>query len=116
MVMTKENFERMERMAVRFAEGTNGVIKKHNLPWHLTRIGARVEYLFLDHPPKNGGEAHLGRHALLEAYLHLYMMNRGLLLTPFHNMALLCPFVTREEVDYHAAVLDDCVSTIQLSS
>jgi glutamate-1-semialdehyde 2,1-aminomutase len=115
-VMTKENFELMERMAARFEQGTSEVIRKHGLPWHLTRIGARVEYLFLDHPPKNGGEAHLGRHALLEAYIHLFLMNRGILLTPFHNMALMCPFVTREEVDDHSTALDECLSAIKMSS
>ncbi len=111
-IMTEENFARMEKMAIRFAEGTDRVIRKHGLPWHITRIGARAEYLFLDHPPRNGGEAHSGRHALLEAYLHLYLLNRGILLTPFHNMALMCPFVSETDVDYHSEMLDECLSTI----
>ncbi len=111
--MTEDNFNHMEKMASLFQEGTDDVIKKHQLPWHVTRIGARAEYLFLDHPPKNGGEAHLGRHPLLEAYIHLYQLNRGILLTPFHNMALMCPFVTREDIDRHSVLLDECILSIK---
>lgn len=114
-VMTPQNFARMEEMAVRFAEGASGVIRRHGLPWHLTRIGARVEYLFLQHTPRTGGEAAAGRHALLEAYLHLYQLNRGVLLTPFHNMALLCPFVSAGDVDRHTAVLDEGLHNIRLA-
>ena len=112
-IMTEDNFNHMKEMAKRFEMGTNDVIKSHRLPWHVTRIGARAEYLFLDHPPKNGGEAHLGRHPLLEAYIHLYLLNRGVLLTPFHNMALMCPFVTEADVDFHSVLLDECISTIK---
>jgi glutamate-1-semialdehyde 2,1-aminomutase len=112
-IMTEDNFHHMETMARRFEDGTNGVISRYHLPWHVTRIGARVEYLFLDHPPKNGGEAHHGRHPLLEAYIHLYMLNHGVLLTPFHNMALMCPFVTGADVDRHSVLLDECLSKIK---
>ncbi len=112
-IMTDDNFYHMEKMALRFEAGTNEVIKRHRLPWHVTRIGARAEYLFLDHPPKNGGEAHFGRHALLEAYIHLYLLNRGILLTPFHNMALMCPFVSEADVDRHSLLLDECLFTIK---
>lgn len=111
-IMTVDNFNHMEKMASLFKEGTDNVIKKHQLPWHVTRIGARAEYLFLDKPPRNGGEAHLGRHPLLEAYIHLYLLNRGILLTPFHNMALMCPFVTRNDIDRHSVLLDECILSI----
>lgn len=112
-IMTEDNFNHMEAMAGQFEAGTNGVIRKHQLPWHVTRIGARAEYLFLEHPPKNGGEAHQGRHPLLEAYIHLYLLNRGILLTPFHNMALMCPFVTGEDIDLHSALLEQCILSIK---
>lgn len=112
-IMTADNFNRMEAMAIRFEAGTNEVIRKYRLPWHVTRIGARAEYLFLDHPPQNGGEAHHGRHPLLEACLHLYLLNRGVLLTPFHNMALMCPFVTAADVDRHTDLLEDCLASIK---
>ncbi len=112
-VMTADNFNHMEAMASRFEEGTNRLIRKYQLPWHVTRVGARAEYLFLDHPPKNGGEAHLGRHPLLETYIHLFLLNRGVLLTPFHNMALMCQFVTEADVDTHKVLLDECISSIK---
>ena len=79
---------------------------RRGLRWHVTRIGARVEYLFSPEPPRTGGEAHRARHPLLEAYIHLYLLNRGVLLTPFHNMALMCPFATEADVDLHDQVLD----------
>jgi glutamate-1-semialdehyde 2,1-aminomutase len=111
-IMTDENYARMIRHAEMLEEGVIKIIKKHNLPWHVTRIGARAEYLFRTEAPKSGGEAHHGRHGLLEAYLHLYLLNRGVLLTPFHNMALMCPFVKDEDVALHNRLLDECISTI----
>ena len=102
----------MTRLAQRFETGVNRIIQKYGLLWHVTRIGARVEYLFLTKPPRHGGEAHQGRHALSEALIHLYQLNRGILLTPFHNMALMCPFTRREDVDKHNSVLADCLNEI----
>ncbi|VTM00205.1 aminotransferase [Pseudomonas aeruginosa] len=81
--------------------GVRAILEDMRLPWHVTRIGARVEYLFMTHAPRNGGEAHHARHGLIEAYLHLYLLNRGVLLTPFHNMALVCPATRTEDVDLH---------------
>jgi glutamate-1-semialdehyde 2,1-aminomutase len=111
-VMTEENYHHMITMAERFETGVWQVIKEFGLSWHVTRIGARVEYLFMPNPPRNGGEAHLGRHGLLEAFIHLYMLNRGILLTPFHNMALMCPFTKTEDVDKHKGLLKECVTMI----
>jgi glutamate-1-semialdehyde 2,1-aminomutase len=111
-VMTEENYHHMITMAERFETGVWQVIKEFGLSWHVTRIGARVEYLFMPNPPRNGGEAHLGRHGLLEAFIHLYMLNRGILLTPFHNMALMCPFTKSEDVDKHNRLLNECVTMI----
>jgi glutamate-1-semialdehyde 2,1-aminomutase len=112
-VMTDENYLHMTTMAERFAAGVTGIIEAHSLPWHVTRIGARVEYLFSAQPPRTGGEAHRARHPLLEAYIHLYLLNRGVLLTPFHNMALMCPFTTPEDVDLHTCLLDDCIARVR---
>ena len=36
--------------------------------------------------------------------LHLYALNRGVLITPFHNMALMAPTTTEAQVDRHTAV------------
>lgn len=112
-VMTEENYEHMIKLAEHLESGVREIIEKHDLPWHVTRIGARVEYLFRTSPPRNGGEAHHGRHGLVEAVIHLYLLNRGILLTPFHNMALMCPFTKREEVDLHNRLLDECIQKIK---
>ncbi|MGZ0786732.1 aspartate aminotransferase family protein [Pseudomonas saponiphila] len=111
-VMTAQNYARMFRLAERLRAGVEAIIGKHRLPWHVTRIGARVEYLFMQQAPRNGGEAHHARHGLIEAYLHLYLLNRGVLLTPFHNMALLCPDASEEQVDLHNRLLDQCLSQV----
>jgi glutamate-1-semialdehyde 2,1-aminomutase len=111
-VMTDETYRHMWAMAERFEEGVSRLLGSYQLPWHLTRIGARVEYLFLPRPPRNGGEAYHGRHALLEALIHLFLLNRGVLLTPFHNMALMCPFTSEQDVDLHTRLLDECLATL----
>ena len=79
------------------------------LPWHVTRLGCRAEYLFSPYEPKNGTEAHDAMDFELERFLHLYAMNRGILLTPFHNMALMSPATAPEDVDYHSKVFRDAV-------
>ncbi|MCL5735758.1 MAG: aspartate aminotransferase family protein [Actinobacteria bacterium] len=110
--MIEENFRHMISQAERFEEGVIRLLAHYQLPWHVTRIGARVEYLFLPRPPRNGGEAHQGRNALLEAFIHLFLLNRGVLLTPFHNMALMCPFTSSDDVNLHTRLLDDCLSAL----
>lgn len=111
-VMNEANYQRMFQLAERLRAGVEAIIQRHRLPWHVTRIGARVEYLFMPHAPRNGGEAHHARHGLIEAYLHLYLLNRGVLLTPFHNMALLCPSASEEQVDLHNRLLDQCLAQV----
>lgn len=111
-VMTEANYAHMFQLAERLRAGVEAIIDKHRLPWHVTRIGARVEYLFMQQAPRNGGEAHHARHGLIEAYLHLFLLNRGVLLTPFHNMALLCPYASAEQVDLHNQLLDQCLAQV----
>ncbi len=113
-VMTDETFAHMAGLAERLERGILEFITRRELPWHVTRIGARVEYLFSRQPPRNGGEAHRARHPLLEAFIHLYLLNRGVLLTPFHNMALMCPFTAEGDVDLHNQTLDRCLAAIEL--
>ena len=112
-VMTDDNYGHMSALAERMERGIAEILRRHGLPWHVTRIGARVEYLFRPHTPRTGGEAHLGRHALLEAFIHLFLLNRGVLLTPFHNMALMCPFTSAADVDLHDRLLDECIGEIR---
>jgi glutamate-1-semialdehyde 2,1-aminomutase len=108
-VLTKEAFGRMIPMAERWTVGVQKVIQDFHLPWHVTRLGCRAEYLFCANEPKNGTEAHDAMDFELERFLHLYAMNRGVLLTPFHNMALMSPATTPEDVDYHTKVFREAV-------
>jgi len=111
-VITEENFQRMMPLAERFAEGVDVIIKSKELPWHVVRLGARVEYRFTPTQPKNGGEAESAKDPELDRLMHLYALNRGILLTPFHNMALISPYTTAEDVDLHTRVFGECVEEL----
>ncbi len=104
-VLTEEAFERMIALAERFATGCDEVIGEFGLPWQATRLGCRVEYMFSPTPPRDGGEAAAAFDTGLDALLHLYMLNRGILMTPFHMMALMCPATTASDVDAHTGAL-----------
>lgn len=93
-----------ERLATRFAEGARGAIERHGAPWHVVQLGCRAEYRFSPEPPRNGGESAQLGDADLERFLHLHALNRGVLITPFHNMALMCPQTTAEQIDRHTEV------------
>ena len=108
-VLTKDAFDRMIPMAERWTAGVQQVIRDFGLPWHVTRLGCRAEYLFAPTEPKNGTEAHDAMDFDLERFMHLYAMNRGILLTPFHNMALMSPVTAPEDVDYHSKVFREAV-------
>ncbi len=103
-VLTASAFRRMNAMAARFAEGVAEAIAEAGLGWHVTRLGCRAEYLFHARPPRNGGEAAAAADFELERFMHLYSLNRGVLLTPFHNMALMSPATTAGDVDLHTKV------------
>ncbi|TCP30889.1 glutamate-1-semialdehyde 2,1-aminomutase [Scopulibacillus darangshiensis] len=111
-VMTEENYNHMTMMAEKFEQGVTAVIQEKQLPWHVTRIGARVEYMFSKSAPTNGGEAKAIREPELEAAIHLYLLNRGVLLTPFHSMALMCPYTEEEDVKRHTQVFRNCIEEI----
>jgi glutamate-1-semialdehyde aminotransferase len=102
-VLTKEAFDRMIPMAQRWTAGVAKVIADAKLPWHVTRLGCRAEYLF-GPEPKNGTQAHDAMDFELERFMHLYAMNRGILLTPFHNMALMSPATSEADVDRHTEI------------
>jgi len=106
-VLTESNFERMITLATRFTDGINAVIATHSLPWHVTQLGSRVEYLFQPDRPRNGAEATSLWDHELDRFIHLYMLNRGILLTPFHNMALMSPDTTFADVDLHTPVFEE---------
>jgi len=103
-VLTAEAFGRMTALGERLADGTATAIEHAGVPWHVTRLGARSEYRFRRIPPRNGGESATAGDEQLERFLHLYALNRGVLITPFHSMALACPATTEADVDQHTEV------------
>ncbi|MGI9246336.1 MAG: aspartate aminotransferase family protein [Steroidobacteraceae bacterium] len=93
-VMTPAAYGHMERLAGKLAAGLQAVIERHGLPWHVVRVGARVEFVCAPGPLRNGTEAEAAHAAVLERTVHLSLLNRGCLITPFHNMMLVCPETT----------------------
>jgi glutamate-1-semialdehyde 2,1-aminomutase len=111
-VLTDEAYAHTIPLAQRWAEGVQGVIDAHALPWSVTQLGARAEYWFLPERPRNGGTAAAGVDHELDAFMHLYALNRGILLTPFHNMALMAPATTETDVDRHTDVFAQAVGEL----
>jgi glutamate-1-semialdehyde 2,1-aminomutase len=111
-VLTQEAFDRMIPMAERWTAGVQDAIAEAELPWHVTRLGCRAEYLFVGDAPKNGTEAHDAMDFELERFMHLYAMNRGILLTPFHNMALMSPQTENADVDIHTRIFREAVGEL----
>jgi len=103
-VLTDDAFQRMIAVATRYTDGVRGVLTSRRLPWSIAQLGARAEYRFRAEPPRTGGESAAAADVQLDEYLHLYTINRGILMTPFHNMALMCPATTEADADAHTAV------------
>jgi glutamate-1-semialdehyde 2,1-aminomutase len=103
-VLTDDAFRGMSDLGERFERGVQETIEARGLPFHVTRLGCRVEYLFRPDRARNGSEAAAGQDHELDALIHLYMLNRGILMTPFHNMALMSPATTADDVDRHTEV------------
>ena len=103
-VMTDDAFARMISLGERFEAGVAGVIEGRGLPWHVVRLGCRVEYLFRPDRARTGSEAAAGQDDEVDPFIHLYLLNRGILMTPFHNMALMSPATTADDVDRHTEV------------
>ena len=87
------------------------MIARHDLPWHVQRLGCRAEYWFCP-PPRDGAAAAAAVDEELEGFLHLWSLNRGVLLTPFHNMALFSPHHTEADVDRHTEVFAEAVAAL----
>ena len=100
-VLTESAYAHMIPLADRWADGVEDVIREYALSWHVNRLGARAEYTFTKRAPRTGREAANAGDFELEQYLHLHMLNKGFLLTPFHNMALMSPATTEADVDAH---------------
>jgi glutamate-1-semialdehyde 2,1-aminomutase len=111
-VLTQEAFDQMIPLAERWTAGVEKVIAEFEVPWHVTRLGCRAEYQFSAQPPRNGSQAHDAMDFQLERFLHVYAMNRGILLTPFHNMALMSPVTDKADVDHHTRVFREGVKEL----
>jgi glutamate-1-semialdehyde 2,1-aminomutase len=111
-VMTDAAYTRMFALAGRLADGLRAVIGRHALPWCVTQIGARTEFQFAPVPPRNGSEAGTILNAELESCIHLYLLNRGLSITPFHNMLLVCPQTDERDIDRLVSAFDQYVSAV----
>jgi glutamate-1-semialdehyde 2,1-aminomutase len=98
-VMTEANYTHMERLARRLDAGLTAVIDRYQLSWHVMRVGARVEFICAKGPLKNGGEAEAAHAPALEAAIHVALVNRGVLIAPFHNMMLVSPATTAQQVN-----------------
>jgi glutamate-1-semialdehyde 2,1-aminomutase len=102
-VLTDANFTKMIELGNRWCDGIDAAIKEFDLDWHCNRLGARGEYIFKGKQPVTGKEAAESGDFELEQYIHLRLLNDGYLITPFHNMALMCPDTTEADVDGHTA-------------
>ncbi|SFQ52701.1 glutamate-1-semialdehyde 2,1-aminomutase [Geopseudomonas sagittaria] len=111
-VMTPGAYEHMLWLAARLAEGFRTLIARHDLAWSVTELGARCEFQFCSTPPRNGAEAEAAFHDSLQMALHLYLINRGILITPFHNMTLCCPDTSAGDVDRLLAALDAALTEL----
>jgi glutamate-1-semialdehyde 2,1-aminomutase len=111
-VLTEQAFGRMVPLAERFTAGVQGVLDSRRVPWNIVQLGARAEYRFCPQPPRTGGESAAAHDGELDAYMHVYLMNRGVLITPFHNMALMCPDTVEADVDRHTEVFAEAVDDL----
>jgi glutamate-1-semialdehyde 2,1-aminomutase len=106
-VLTAANFARMIERAGELAERTRAVVAAHGLPWFIAQSGARVEPMFSATAPRNASELARSRDGTLETLLHLYLLNRGILVTPFHSMLLMCPDTSAADVERCVGVFDE---------
>jgi glutamate-1-semialdehyde 2,1-aminomutase len=111
-VITPKAYRTMIPLARRWTAGVQQTIRDLGAPWHVTRLGARAEYRFRPTPPRNGGEARAARDPELDRFFHLYALNRGILLTPFHNMALMSPSTRVADIDRHTTVFAECAAEL----
>jgi len=111
-VLTPAAYDRMIPLAHRFVQGVSSVIRECGLPWNVQQLGCRAEYWFREKSARNGAEAAAAVDVELDRYMHLATLNRGILMTPFHNMALISPQTTEEDIDYHTKVFREIVEAL----
>lgn len=106
-VMTPENYARMEAGAALLSAGLAQAIARHRARWHVVRVGARVEVICAPGPLMNGAQAEAAHQPALEAALHQGLLNRGVLIAPFHNMMLVSPATTKAQINRLIAAFSD---------
>ncbi|MDI1462490.1 transaminase [Catellatospora sp. KI3] len=111
-VLTDDAFAHMIRLAGTYTEDVRRVLETADVPWSVTQLGARAEYRFTRPAPRSGGQSAAAADDLLDEYMHLYTLNRGILMTPFHNMALMCPDTSDADVACHAEVFESAVAEL----
>jgi glutamate-1-semialdehyde 2,1-aminomutase len=109
---TEEAFAPLLKLARRLEKRIADVIIKYGAPWHVVRVGARVEFMCSPNRPRNGGEAGLIIHRPIDTAIHHYLLNRGVVITPFHNMMLICPATTEAHVEALIQGLDHCLAEL----
>jgi glutamate-1-semialdehyde 2,1-aminomutase len=111
-VLTDAAFDHMTGLSTIFTEGVRAVIEEFSVPWSISQLGARAEYRFTAEPPRNGTDSRAALDLELDDYLHIHLANRGVLLTPFHNMALMCPDTTEADVRLHLGLFRSAVEEL----
>lgn len=111
-VLTDAAYLSMTDRAAEWTAGVQAAIDEFDVPWQVTQLGARAEYGFRPTAPRHGAEAAEADDFELQQYLHLHALNRGILITPFHNMALMCPATTSEDVAQHTSAFREAVASL----
>ena len=111
-VLTDDAFVAMIELATAFTAGVQATLDRHGLPWSISQLGARAEYRFARPAPRTGTESAAAHDDDIEEYLHLAMANRGILITPFHNMALMAPTTTAADVDAHTTAFAEVIAEL----
>jgi glutamate-1-semialdehyde 2,1-aminomutase len=110
--LTDEAFARMGSLREHFVAGVEEAFARHGAPWSIVSLGARAEYRFSAPPPRTGAGSAAAADPALDEYFHLRLLNRGVMITPFHNMALMCPATTEADVDLHTEVFGEAVAEL----
>lgn len=111
-VLTEDAFAHMIDLCTSYTNGVQEILDKYDVPWTIAQLGARAEYRFTRPAPMNGTTSSNASDDDLDEYMHLYMCNRGILMTPFHNMALMCPVSKQSDVDRHSELFESAIAEL----